>query len=783
MPDYIKRLVTHNRTRKKAKGKDQPLLDKHEEAGEAADDDEIVPDVEITEAKYRENPLAADVRYWGHWLLMAASKRVGHFYPPDSDGSVPIAYLWARTVRSPSPSIRFSTPLLRHTWLTKKPGRNVAFKIVPDSEQGLCEFVTCQNGEIDFDPNDGTMKQGRAVCVFSQATITNDYLQSEGKAGRLGEELTAVVLATTKGGRKYRSPTSADRDLIGEACRALQESRESIKLGQYNAVPDEAIPPTEIRRLSVPLYGLDTFGKLFTPRQLNTLIVLASLVRDVVYQLPKYHDADYALAVAEYLALVFDRILDRSSTACIWHTSGEKVEGSVGRHTLPMTWDFAETNPINGGSGNIEGAVAWITKVVETSAICSNRSAIVKRGLAQQLPSSDFDAVVTDPPYYDSVPYSHLADFFYVWLKRILGDRLPDLFKTPLCPKGPEIVQDRPHRLSNSKKTKEYFEQEMGKALTAARCSLGDQGVLVLLYAHKTTAAWETLVQALLRAGLTVSASWPLHTEMTGGMVKTGKAVLASSIFLVCRKRRDDTGDGLWDDVRKDLRNVAQERLDFFWSQGIRGADFFISAIGPALSVFGSYQRVIKLSGEEIVVNQFLDEVRSLVTEYALSRIMQTTQTATIDPESRFYVIWKWSYGNAVAPADESFKLAQALGMATETMWDRTGILEKSGENVQALPIAKRMKIKDLGDSGSDGTPGSLIDVLHRLCVFREKNDTDGMGQFLARSGQGNNSALWVVAQAMSDILPDGDKEKQLMQGLLNQKEKLEQATEQGRLF
>ena len=299
--------------------------------------------------------------------------------------------------------------------------------------------------------------------MFSQATITNDYLQSEGKAGRLGEELTAVVLATTKGGRKYRSPTSADRDLIGEACRALQESRESIKLGQYNAVPDEAIPPTEIRRLSVPLYGLDTFGKLFTPRQLNTLIVLASLVRDVVYQLPKYHDADYALAVAEYLALVFDRILDRSSTACIWHTSGEKVEGSVGRHTLPMTWDFAETNPINGGSGNIEGAVAWITKVVETSAICSNRSAIVKRGLAQQLPSSDFDAVVTDPPYYDSVPYSHLADFFYVWLKRILGDRLPDLFKTPLCPKGPEIVQDRPHRLSNSKKTKEYFEQEMGK--------------------------------------------------------------------------------------------------------------------------------------------------------------------------------------------------------------------------------------------------------------------------------------------------------------------------------
>ena len=243
------------------------------------------------------------------------------------------------------------------------------------------------------------------------------------------------------------------------------------------------------------------------------------------------------------------------------------------------------------------------------------------------------------------------------------------------------------------------------------------------------------------------------------------------------------TSVGLWDDVRQELREVAQERLDFFWSQGIRGADFFISAIGPALSVFGKYERVTKLSGEEVTVGQFLDEVRSLVSNYALTKILKTSQTASIDPESRFYVVWKWSYADAKVPADESFKLSQALGMPTEMMWDRTGVLEKSGENVQTMPIAKRMKIKDLGDPSADGSPGSLIDVLHRLCVFREKNDTDGMVQFLARSGQANNPALWVVAQAVSEILPDGDKEKQLMQGLLNQKEKIEQMGEQGRLF
>ena len=533
----------------------------------------------------------------------------------------------------------------------------------------------------------------------------------------------------------------------------------------------------------MPLYGLDAFGKLFTSRQLLTLITLATLVRQAAEQSSQGHDADYALAIAAYLAAIFDRVLDRSSTACIWHTTRETVEGTVGRHTLPMTWDFAETNPITGGSGNVEGAIEWVVSVIQTTAQAASQPAQVTRGMAQQLPFSGLEAVLTDPPYYDAVPYSHLADYFYVWLRRILGDHVPSLFSTPLCPKGPEIVQDRPHRLSNSKKTKAFFEAEMTKALTATNASLCPNGILVLVFAHKSTAAWETLVQSLLKAGLEVTSSWPLHTEMTGGMVKVGKAVLASSIFIVCRRRSLEAKDGLWDDVRQELKQVAQERLDFFWGQGIRGADFFISAIGPALSVFGKYERVTRLSGEEVTVGQFLDEVRSLVTNYAMTKILHTTYTAAIDPESRFYVVWRWSYGDAKVPADESFKLSQALGMHTEEMWDRTGVLEKAGENVQAVPIVKRMRVKNLGEPPPDGSPASLIDVLHRLCAFREQGDTQGMAQFLGQSGHANNPTLWLVAQAISEILPDGDKEKQLMQGLLNQRESLEEATRQRALF
>jgi putative DNA methylase len=780
VPDYIKQLIAYNQTRRKIRA-EVDLFEKDDAT--LSTDNEVIPDAQVTEAEYRKNPLATDVKYWGHWILKRATQEIGEFYPNDADGSIPIAYLWARTVKSPNPATPFPTPLLRHTWLTKKAKPQAAFKIVPKVGERLCVFELCFDGEIDFDPSEGTVKQGKAVCSYSQATISNNYLQAEGKAGRLGEQLAAIVLSQPNGPRKYRIATAKDRKIIEAVEARLEETKQTKPFGNLSTIPDEHIPITEIRRLSVPLYGLDTFGKLFTPRQLLTLITLATWVRKTVEQSAQYHDADYALAIAAYLAALFDRVLDRSSTACIWHTARETVEGTVGRHTLPMTWDFAETNPITGGSGNIEGAIEWVVSVIQTTAQASSHPAQVTRGMAQQLPFSGLEAVITDPPYYDAVPYSHLADYFYVWLRRILGAQLQSLFSTPLCPKGPEIVQDRPHRLSNSKKTKAFFEAEMTKALTATNASLCPNGILVLVFAHKSTAAWETLVQSLLKAGLEVTSSWPLHTEMTGGMVKVGKAVLASSIFIVCRRRSLEEQDGLWDDVRQELTKVANERLNFFWNQGIRGADFFISAIGPALSVFGKYDRVTKLSGEEVTVGQFLDEVRSLVTNYALTKILHTSHTAALDPESRFYIVWKWSYGDENVPADESFKLSQALGMHTEEMWDRTGVLEKSGENVQTVPIVKRMRVKNLGEPTADGAPASLIDVLHRLCAFREKGDAQGMAQFFGQSGHANNPTLWLVAQAISEILPDGDKEKQLMQGLLNQREGLEEATRQRVLF
>jgi adenine-specific DNA methylase len=381
------------------------------------------------------------------------------------------------------------------------------------------------------------------------------------------------------------------------------------------------------------------------------------------------------------------------------------------------------------------------------------------------------------------VPYADLSDFFYVWLKRVVGDLYTEVFRTPLAPKKQELIEERSHTSLKERKDKHFYEAGMAQAFAEMHRMLANTGICTVMFAHKTTAAWETIIAGLLKSGLVVTSSWPLHTEMKTRMRAMASAALASSVTLICRKRGQNAADGLWDDVRQELQQVARERLDFFWAQQIRGADFFISAIGPALSVFGRYARVVRLSGEEVTVGQFLDEVRALVTNYALDKILRTKQTASIDTESRFAVVWKWSYGGAKVPADEAFKLAQGLGFDTEALWNRTGLLVKSGENVQAIPVEKRMKIKGLGEPGPNSTPASLIDVLHRLCAFREKGDLPGMAQFLNRSGQLRNANLWVVAQAVSEILPEGDKEKQLMQGLLNQREQIEEEARQGGLF
>ncbi|MBI2825949.1 MAG: DUF1156 domain-containing protein [Planctomycetia bacterium] len=731
--------------------------------------------------EYQSNPLAADVRIWGHWVVQRTLRAVSDCYPKEANETVAVGYLWARAVECPNPVCRAQTPLIRSYQLS----RNRPWYATPSHNKKTNGFAFAVALHHDFlKDSDGNTKRDSATCLACGTSISGDYLREQGKRKGFVDVPVAAVLSTSMKGKSFRSCTEADFQAFETAKSQLRRWYDTTLWNNMSAIPDE--PLKYLRSIfNVHVYGIDKWSMLFNDRQLLVMTELCASVREATHALRGYHtDADYIAAVAAYLGLIVSRFSDYLSNTALWEPGLEAVLPTFVRQALAMVWDYCEINPFGGTNGYLESAVERTVEVIEHCATLGSCPATVRIASAERLPCEDssFDIVITDPPYYDAVPYSDLSDFFYVWLKRAVGEVFSDQFRSPLTPKQAEIVQLSERNPDYKQKTKEFFETHLRNAFAEAHRVLKTDGVAVFMFAHRTTAAWETLVAAINGAGFVVTASWPIATEMAGRRRAKNSAALASSIFIACRKRAKESESGYWDDVRRALGSELGARLDQFWGKGIRGADFFISAIGPALSVFGKHERVTKLSGEEVTVGQFLDEVRSLVTNYALAKILKTTHTGTIDPESRFYVVWKWSYGDAKVPADESFKLAQALGIGTELMWDKSGVLEKSGENVQAVPVAKRIKMKDLGESAADGSPASLIDVLHRMCVFREKNDAEGMVEFLARSGQANNPSLWLVAQAVSEILSDGDKEKQLMQGLLNQKDQLETAG-QGRLF
>jgi adenine-specific DNA methylase len=349
-----------------------------------------------------------------------------------------------------------------------------------------------------------------------------------------------------------------------------------------------------------------------------------------------------------------------------------------------------------------------------------------------------------------------------------------------LVPKSAEIIQE-PSRHEDSKAAKSFYEQEMTRAFQEINRVLKPQGRCAVMFAHKTTSAWETLIGGLLKAGLVTTASWPLHTERPGRLRAQGSAALASSILLVCKKRDPGAGVGYYDQVRRDLEARIHERLDFFWQQGIRGSDFFIAAIGPALEVFGRYKEVRRLSGQRVTVGEFLNEVRSIVTDYALAQVLHDGHVGAVDPATRFYVIWRWAYGSNQVPFDDGRVLAQALGAEIDDLRKKTNLL-RGRANLRLRGPKDRVRKEDLGEP-EGGVAAPLIDLLQRACVLWAREERVALSEFLSRALMGRDEIFWSVAQSLSEILPDGDKEKQLLQGLLVSQDRLPEVARQRRMF
>jgi len=726
--------------------------------------------------------LVEDVKRWGQWVYEEAKKEIGKFYPEEtvpaqkvlSEGGgekyIPVGYIWARTIRCQNPTCGAEIPLMRQFWLARKDNRKIALKIIVDKEKKKIDFKVVQGKDIDFDPSEGTVKKAKVMCPICSSGISDKELRKLFQGGKASQRIIAVILYNPSGGKIYRVTTEDDIKKFQEAEKYLEEKRKKLfEEWGFDPVPNEPTPegggPGAERAFSVRNFGLNTWGDLFNSRQKLALITFTEKVR-LAYEkmIEEGYNEEYAKVVVSYLAFVVSRIPDTNSTLCHWDGSWEKTCTTFARQALSMNWDFIETNVFTSKGYGFESILRTILKVFPTITIVNCPNSIVSQSSAISLPYPDdhFDAVLTDPPYYDNVPYSHLSDFFYIWLKRAIGDLYPDLFATPLTPKSEEIVAYS-YGKGGFEEGKRFFEKMITRAFIEINRVLRPEGITCIVFAYKTTEAWETIIASLLKSGLVLTASWPIHTEQRERLRAQESAALASSIYMVCRKRSKEE-IAYFNEIKEKIEQRVKEKLEQFWEQGISGADFFVSAIGPAVEVFGQYSRVEKLSGEEVSVKELLEYVRKVVSEFALERVLKRAHLGGVDAQTRFYLLWRWTFGNAKVHFDDAIKLSRPLGVELTDLWDKGGFVQKEKEFIRVLSPQER--VKDQGFIKRTKFT-SMIDVLHYVLILWEKGEREKIKEVLSETGYAQNEVFWQMAQALSEILPEGDKEKQLLQGFL----------------
>ncbi|HEV2120769.1 MAG TPA: DUF1156 domain-containing protein [Candidatus Bathyarchaeia archaeon] len=741
-------------------------------------------------SEQKANSLLSDVNKWGSWILEDTRKELERFYPRERDGSIPVGYVWVRTIPCQNPSCHAQIPLLRQFWLANNSRRKIS--LYPHVSGKLVEFriigTGYSNKPANFDPEHGTVSKAVVTCLICNSRIDGDTTRKLFEKRESDERMVAVILASEGAGRKFRIASDEDNRVFEKAHGFLSEKCKLLeKEWGVDPIPDEATPEGKgrgaERAFSIRNYNMNTWGDLFNYRQKLALICFAERVRRAhSHMLEQRYDAEYALAIATYLAVILDRLADKNSTLVLYNSIRETVEHVFGRQTLGMIWDYVEVNPFTDvGWLNMQ---KWVGEVIDH---CSNifppeLQPIVPRvnqasATSLSFPDEFFDAVFTDPPYYDNVPYSYLSDFFYVWLKRTIGHLYPDYFATPLAPKRQEIVVYS-NIEGGFEEGKKFFDQMLGISFAEINRVLKPKGISVIVYAHKSTAGWETLVNSLLRSGLVVTGAWPIHTERPGRLRSMKSAALASSIYMVARKLSKEQV-GFYKEVKDALQRHLNEKLDRLWNEGISGADFFIAAIGSAIEVFGKYERIIDDAGNAIEVTRLLEDVRRIVTDYAVKQVLHDGIVGEISPLTRFYVLWRWAYGEASMEYDDAGKLAQGIGIDLAREWNK-GFILKDKEFVCVLGPEDR-ETEELGQSKE------LIDVLHRVLILWKNGKNEDVLSVLKEAGFGRGDHFYKVADAILHSLPDSSKEKKLLEGFLQGRnrisEDLRRQAEQTKLF
>ncbi|NMD88659.1 DUF1156 domain-containing protein [Victivallis vadensis] len=653
--------------------------------------------------------LAEDVRRYGYWMREEAKKRIGHLYPEveitqEMAASRPdllpylgkkltvIAWLWARTVKSPNPQFsHVDVPLVSSFVLSKKKGNEAYVQPVIEGDSYRFEVKV---GTPPKEAENGTKlaRGAKFKCLMTDSPMESDYIKEECFNGRGGARLMALVAEGVRG-RVYLSPFE-DAEKIARTCVPSWK-------------PTTALSDDK-RAFWTPSYGLTTYGDLFTPRQLVALNTFSDLVQEA--RTKAIADAKaagmpddgrgiasggtgataYGDAIATYLAFAVDRSADFNNSCCRWNSSNEKIMNLFGRQAIPMTWDFGEANILEMVVGGFStGHVYQASCILKLSNSKIRGSAFPMDAQTQTI--SQNKVISTDPPYYDNIGYADLSDFFYVWMRRSLRNIYPEVFPTMAVPKAEELVAT-PYRHGSKEKAEAFFLSGM----TGAMHNLAEQAhpafPVTIYYAFKSSdtddsgtgnTGWETFLAALLTAGFSITGTWPMRSEQEYRMIGMGSNALASSIVLVCRKR-DANAEEIG---RREFLNELHETMpgalrDMLGLDGLRSpiapVDLAQAAIGPGMEIFSRYKAVLNADGTPMTVHEAMIEINREISDYL------NPDGAGFDPATLFCNDWFQQYGWSEGPFGVADTLARAKGTSVDSVKE-AGVITAAGGKVQLL--------------------------------------------------------------------------------------------------
>ena len=694
--------------------------------------------------------LAEDVRRYGNWMREEAFKRIGNLYPevkitdemiaerPDlksyaDEKLTVIAWLWARTVKSPNPAFsHVDVPLARSFVLSSKKGKEAW--VEPVIKDGNYRFEV-RSGKIPKGAIEGTVLRTGGTCILSQSAMPFTHIRAEGKAGKLRERLMAIV-AEGKGGRVYLSPT---RDMINIAATAR---------------PDwtpEHVLPVNPRDFKTPNYGMSSFGDLFTPRQLVALTTFSDLVQEarnkaiadakaagidddgVGIDVGGKGATAYGDALAVYLTFAINKGANLWSTITTWMSDRGALRETFARQAIPMVWDYAEVNPFSNSGGNFATAIDKGRMAIEF--FPATDDGFVAQADAGNQKISKGKVISTDPPYYDNIGYADLSDYFYIWLRRSLKAIYPNLFSTMAVPKAEELVAT-PYRHGSKEKAETFFLDGMTRAIK----SMVEKGhpafPVTIYYAFKqsetkgdstSNTGWETFLEAVITAGFAIDGTWPMRTEGSGRLIAKGTNALASSVILVCRKREIEAESISRREFQRELRENMPEALEAMiggetGTTPIAPVDLAQAAIGPGMAIYSKYAAVLNQDGSKMSVHDALILINRAITDHL------NPGSGNFDADTLFCDDWFSQYGWSEGQFGEANVLAQAKGTSVEGVQE-AGVIEAGGGKVRLLKWSEYPQ--DWDPKTDTRTP--IWEACHQMIRALNQQGESEAGSLLAR--------------------------------------------------